>query len=186
MTLFIASCAFLHVSQHSLTAPTFLHQHFLINGVCRLSPGSRAELVVGAQPDTAPCHPAKHMVGCTVPGAHAQYRGTGMRCRFPACKCHCRSSSKATKLRAVCCNTGSEEPAGGVYGFGGRRHVKGCEGTAIPGVQCKSWLSKQTPCSETGVTLFRHKCSALKSVAVLIFPSQLLRGSLCFSELPLA
>lgn len=64
--------------------------------------------------------------------------------------------------------------------------VKGYKGAAVPGVQCKFRLSRQTPSSETGVTLFRHKCSALNSLAVLIFPSQLLRGSLCFSRLPLA
>jgi len=35
--LFIVSCWFLHVSQYSLVGPTFLHQHFLINGIFRLS-----------------------------------------------------------------------------------------------------------------------------------------------------
>lgn len=145
-------------------------------------PGSRAGLVVGAQPDITPCRPAKRTVGRTVPGAHAQYQGTGMRCRLPASKCHCRSSSKATKLRAVCCNTGSEEPTGGVHGFEGRRHVKGYKGAVVPGVQCKFRLSRQTPSSETGVTLFRQKCSALNSLAVLIFPSQLLRGSLSAAD----
>lgn len=45
--------------------------------------------------------------------------------------------------------------------------MKVCEGTSVPGVQCKSQLSRQTPCSKTGVTSFRRKGSALNSTAVL-------------------
>lgn len=65
---------------------------------------------------------------------------------------------------------GSNEAVGEAYDFEEKRDMKVYKGASVPGVECKSWLSRQTPSSETGVTLFRHKYSALNNIAIPYLP----------------